>query len=231
MTKLLSCFLLALAFVLPTAASGSVLGTDLLVTPLAPGAARSNLSLATSSPLDPDKPVWVAYKLLAISASDKPTGSIVLDASFEGVPTSITDSIVSFDADKLKHASSAGTIDEQLRAQIGQRTPQQLTEILGPELYAAYQALNEKKGAILEGTIVRRYSPTGKSDAVLLASVDKDSTSDLQPVAIVMTVGQGEVPPEFEAAGASSTSSSWFGMVVVAGVLLALFGWLWKRNQ
>ena len=52
--------LLALAAAVALAAgpaSGAVVAKDVLLTPLAPMAARSNLQLASTVPLDPQKPV------------------------------------------------------------------------------------------------------------------------------------------------------------------------------
>lgn len=186
-----------LCCVLAASAQAGVVAEDQLFTPLAPSSPRNNVRLSAES-LDPAKPIWVAYKLIAVSASDNPTGKIVLDAAPEGVPVDIKDLKVVFLAENLKQSESAGTIGKQLEAQVGQRSPQELTEILGPELYAAFLALNEKRGTILQGTKVKTYGPTGTSDATLLASID--AAEGMQPMLIKVTMGQGDMPPELAAA-------------------------------
>lgn len=88
---------------------------------------------------------------------DKPTGTIVLDAALDGIPTSLADSMVVSSAETLKRSSSGGTIGKELEAQIGVQTPEHLQEAFGPELYAAYKALDEKRGSILSGRIVKVF--------------------------------------------------------------------------
>jgi MYXO-CTERM domain-containing protein len=209
------------------ALQAAVLVTQQWIMPMAPVTPKGGLQIAVTGTVDPAKPVWVVYQLLAVSAADKPSGSIVLDASLEGVATPITETRVVFAADKLDRSKSAGTIGEKLAAQVGQRTPQELTEALGPELYEAYKALNEKRGAILQGTVVKTLPAPGKRDLRLLASIER--ASGMQPAQIVVTMGQGEMPSGLTA---STSSSSGRAERIVAGVLgLAIAAFFWFRRR
>ncbi|MEO8751194.1 MAG: hypothetical protein ABI624_00790 [Casimicrobiaceae bacterium] len=190
--------------------------------PLSPSAESNRLQLTSTVPLDPNKPVWVSYELFAASASEKPTGSIVLDASLEGVPTPVADSIVVFSAEELTRTASAGTIGATLEAQIGKRTPEELAEAFGPELYAAFKALNEKTGSMLSGTMVKVYRSPGTTEARLLVSVEK--ATGMQPVLINITMGQGDLPAKREA----PTSGSKFKMEAVIGsAVLFVISLIW----
>lgn len=227
MRKHLTAALLALTLACnPMAVHAAVLVTQQWIMPMAPVTPKGGLQVAVTGSVDPAKPVWVVYQLLAVSAADKPSGSIVLDASLEGVATPITETRVVFAADKLERSKSAGTIGEKLAAQVGQRTPQELTEALGPELYEAYKALNEKRGAILQGTVVKTMPAPGKRDLRLLASIER--ASGMQPAQIVVTLGQGEMPAGLSA----SASSSGKAERIVAGVLgLAIAAYFWFRRR
>lgn len=231
MPKPLSAALMGIAIAIAcactaTAAHATVLVTQQWIMPLAPVTPKGGLQVAVTGSVDPAKPVWVVFQLLAVSAADKPSGSIVLDASLEGVATPITDTRVVFAADKLQQSKSAGTIGEKLAAQVGQRSPQELTEALGAELYEAYKALNEKRGAILQGTVVKTLPAPGKRDLRLLASIER--ASGMQPAQIVVTMGQGEMP-----SGLAASASSWGRAErIVAGVLgLAVAAFFWFRRR
>ena len=229
MTPNIASFAFVIATVIATGpACATVVGTDRMAMPLSPSAESNRLQLMSTVPLDPNKPVWVSYELFAASASEKPTGSIVLDAALEGVPTSLADSIVVFSAEKLTRTASAGTIGATLEAQIGKRTPEELTAAFGPELYAAFKALNEKTGSMLSGTMVKVYRSPGKTEARLLVSVEK--ATGMQPVLINITMGQGDLPAEREA----PASGSKFKMEAVIGsavlFVIALFWMLMRRK-
>lgn len=210
---------------LAASAQAGVVAEDQLITPLAPSTFRNHIKLSAES-LDPAKPIWVAYQLIAVSASDNPTGKIVLEASPEGVPVDIKDLKVVFLADKLKQSESAGTIGTLLEAQVGKRSPQELTEVLGPELYAAFQALNEKRGAILQGTKVKTYGPTGTSDATMLVSIEV--AEGMQPMLIKVTMGQGDMPPEVAAAAETRLPLSTL-LLGALGIGIALAWFRWRR--
>jgi hypothetical protein len=227
MRKHLPAVLLAIALACThPALQAAVLVTQQWIMPMAPVTPKGGLQIAVTGTVDPAKPVWVVYQLLAVSAADKPSGSIVLDASLEGVATPISETRVVFAADKLDRSKSAGTIGEKLAAQVGQRTPQELTEALGPELYEAYKALNEKRGAILQGSVVKTLPAPGKRDLRLLASIER--ASGMQPAQIVVTMGQGEIPSSLTA----SASSSGRAERIVAGVLgLAIAAFFWFRRR
>jgi hypothetical protein len=217
----------ALAFT-HTLASAAVLATQQWIMPMAPVTPKGGLQLSATGAVDPAKSVWVVYQLLAVSASDKPSGSIVLDASLEGVSTPITESRVVFAADKLDRSKSAGTIGEKLAAQIGQRSPQELTEALGADLYEAYKALNEKRGSILQGTVVKTLPAPGKRDVRLLASIER--ASGMQPAQIVVTMGQGEMPAGLAASASSSSGRAERIVAGVLGLVIAAFFWFRRRR-
>ncbi len=205
------------SLLLSHAVQGAVVAETQLLTPLAPAVANPHARLSSAAPLDPAKPVWVAYTLMAVSASDDPDGVIVIDAALEGVPVDLRDMKVIFRADDLQRHQSAGTIGQQLEAQIGTRSPQELEETFGKELYAAYKALNEKRGSILQGTIVKTYAAPGQPEATLLATVER--AEGMQPMMVAFAMGQGDLPPELKAA-----QQSW---ILLAGKLFGvlLVGW------
>ena len=120
-------------------ALAGVLTTQTLPTPLAPDM-QSRMSITMPPNVDPNAPIWVSYRTMALSAEASPTGEIVLDGSFEGVPTPINASIVTFTPDAMTISSSAGTIKQQFEAMHGQRSPQEMQTLLGAELHAAYEA-------------------------------------------------------------------------------------------
>ncbi len=229
MNRTSASFAVALALSLAVGpASGVVVATDKMMMPLSPSAESNRLQLMSTAPLDPRRPVWVSYELFAISASDKPVGDIVLDAALEGVPTPIGDSIIVFSAEKLTRTASAGTIGTRLEAQAGKRTPEEMTEAFGPELYATFKALNERTGSMLSGTVVKVYQPPGKTEARLLVSVER--AKGMQPVLVNVVMGQGEMPAQPQA----STSGSKFKMESIIGsvvlFVIALF-WLLRRKK
>lgn len=222
-------FAIAIAGVLSAAvASASILAADRLIAPLSPSAERSSLQLSSAVPVDPGKPVWVSYKLLAVSASEKPEGSNVLDAALEGVPVAVTEQKVVFSPEKMTRASSAATIAKRLEDQMGQRTPEQLSRAFGPDLYAAYKALNEQKGSILEGTVLKVYGPTGTSEARLLASFD--TATGMHPMLLTVAMGQGDVPAEYAGSPASAFPTE-KAIVAASALLVAAFFWLRRRKQ
>jgi hypothetical protein len=135
--------------------------------------------------------------------------------------------MVVFSAETLKRSSSAGTIAKELEAKIGVQTPEQLKEAFGPELYAAYKALDEKRGSILSGRIVKVYGAPRKTEARLLVSVER--ATGMQPRAVTIVMGQGDVPSEDGPAVSRARDKA-----VAAGIgafLLAGFFWLMKRRK
>nr|MBP6749379.1 hypothetical protein [Xanthomonadaceae bacterium] len=97
-----------------------VLAKAQLATPLAPEM-PSHLSVPMPANVDPAQPIWVSYRVLAMSAASSPTGEIVLDGSFEGVQTPLQQTIAHFSPDKMTVTTSAGTIAQQFAATYGQR--------------------------------------------------------------------------------------------------------------
>jgi hypothetical protein len=209
------------ALIASSQALAGVLATQQLPTPLAPDM-PSNLSIPVPPNVDPNAPIWVAYRTLALSADASPSGEIVLDGSFEGVATPINASIVIFNADAMSVSTSAGTIKQQFDAMFGQRSPEQMKTLLGAELHAAYAAVNAGTGRILDGTIVKTLPALGKNDGVLLVSVER--ASGIQPVGVFVTVGQGD-PPAASTGGNGNPESSpayWVGRLLG----ISLFVWL-----
>lgn len=198
-------------------ALAGVLATQQLPTPLAPDM-PSNLSIPVPPNVDPNAPIWVAYRVLALSADASPDGEIVLDGSFEGVATPINAAIVIFNADAMTVSTSAGTIKQQFDAMFGQRSPEQMKTLLGAELHAAYEAANAGSGRILDATIVKTLPALGKNDGVLLVSVER--ASGIQPVGVFVTVGQGDVPASITAASGIPEASSAYRMGRILGMLV-----------
>lgn len=233
----LSCFLVVVPWGIRTVASilfciltlpaqAVILAEDQLIMPLAPSSPGARISLPLTAPFDKTKPVWAAYQLIAVTAADTPSGKIVLEASPEGVPVDLKDLKIVFLADRLQQSRSAGTVGTLLEAQIGKRTPEELTDIMGPELYEAYVALNEKRGAILQGMKVRQYGPLGDQPPLLMVSVE--GAEGIQPLLVKITVGQGEMPPEIQAAADFSLSPSHLAWGALA-IFLVLCWSRWRR--
>lgn len=207
-------------------ASAEVLATGQLLTPLSPDA-TSNISIHVPQNFDRTKPVWAVYQLIAVSADSDPEGAVVIDSSFEGVPVPITDSIVIFKANNLNVDRSAGTLGQQLEALVGQRSPDELTEIFGVELYEAYIALNNKKGAYLAGNITKFYQHDGKTELVLLTSVER--ANGIQPVMVNVVVGQGDIPAQYQQSSSASLAKDKLVMAIIA-FLVGVFFWYIKRR-
>lgn len=181
---------------LPAPSAAAVLARDLWLMPLAPDAGGPHRQLRVDG-LDPGKPVWIAYRLVAVAPSLEPEGTIRLEGVLEGVPTNPAQMVVSLDADDLKQAPSAGTIGTLLEQQIGKRSPDQLRAMMGPDLYAAFEALNARRGSILDGATLRHHPAPGLDEATVLVSIEE--ATGIQPMLIELQVGQDEPPPGFRA--------------------------------
>lgn len=199
----------------------AVLATQQLPTPLAPDM-PSRLSIPMPSNLDPNAPVWVAYRMLALSADASPEGEIVVEGSFEGVPTPINATFANFSADDMTIATSAGTLQQQFESMHGKRSPEQMKALLGADLHAAYEAANAGTGRILDGTQIRTLPALGTNEGTLLVAVER--ASGIQPVGLFVTVGQGEVPASITASAGSLESSAAHRIGRILGMLL--FVWL-----
>lgn len=219
-------FIFALALTGFTAsgdALAGILARQQLATPMAPDMS-SHLSIPVSSGVDPGQPVWVSYRTLALSAEASPTGEIVLDGSFEGAATPISASTVAFSPDTMTVSTSSGTIRQQFEASYGPRSTQEMQTLLGADLYSAYEAANAGTGRILDGTIVKTLPALGKTDGVLLVSVER--AKGIQPVGVFVTVGQGDIPAELQPSAGGSGESSAFNFGYILG-LLAFLGLLY----
>lgn len=208
-------------------ARAQVLAQAQLSTPLAPEM-PSHLSIPMPANVDPSQPIWVSYRVMAMSAASSPTGEIALDGSFEGVQTPIHQSIAVFSPEKMVVTTSAGTIQQQFEANYGQRSPDELRTMLGAELYQAYEAVNAGTGRLLDGTIVKTLPALGKNEGTLLVSVER--ANGIRPVGVFVTVGQGEIPAEYkggsDSASSSPATSSAYGIGRILG-LLAFIGLLY----
>lgn len=230
MRELLAILSLAAASLLASGdASANVLARDQLGTPLAPDA-NSRLSIDTPGVL-PGQPVWVVYEVVAVSASSSPEGEIVLDGSFEGIATPLSDSTVVLQAEAMEASASAGTIGQQLEAIAGPRTSDELRALFGNELYDAYQALNAGSGRILTGRTVKTLPALGSDQGRLLVSVER--AGGIQPVLVSVTVGQGDIPAEYRAAPVSSSSAFRAGKLIGILLFFGLIAWFFlrRRNQ
>lgn len=190
-----ACLALA-AVVMPVLAWGAVLNQVDVPAPLSPQAAKGGIKLASGRLANPDQPLWVSYSLIAVSATEKPKGHLVLDAAPEGVAVPLTETKVLFSPQNMASVPRGSTFADRLQEQVGGRTPEQLQASLGTELAAAYQALLAHQGALYAKTVVRVYPAPHKDEVLLLASLDP--ATDLQPVLISVAMGQGDVPPEYQ---------------------------------
>jgi hypothetical protein len=216
----------ALLVVASFAAQANVLARENWLLPLAPVSTGPHFQFPVKG-LDPKQSVWVAYRLTAISADAAPEGELQLDAALENVRTDITDLYVTFNAEDLEHSSSSGTIGERLTRQIGKRTPAEMKAVFGPDLHAAYEALNQRRGSILTGTLIKHYEAPGQVESQLLVSIDR--STGMQPVLIEMVLGQGELPEEFRSKGISPALRS--GLAVGALALLIAGVQLWRHRN
>lgn len=230
MRNIIAVFTFALTGILASGnAFAGILARQQLATPLAPDA-RSNLSIPMPAGVDPSQPIWVSYRTLALSADATPSGEIVLDGSFEGVATPLNASIATFTPDKMTVSTSSGTIQQQFEAQYGKRSPQELQTLMGAELYAAYEATNAGKGRILDGTIVKTLPALGKTEGILLVSVER--ASGLQPVGVFVTVGQGEIPAEMKPVESGGSSFAYtLGRIFGFALLLGLLYWFFVARH
>ncbi len=135
------------------------------------------MSVPVTVAYDPKKPVWVVYQLVGVSAESDPEGVVVVDASFEMVPVPITDSVLIFKASDMKVEKSAGALDEQVKAMIGDRSPEEMRELFGEEMYAAYLALSKKEGSYVIGNITKTYDVGEPEGLNLLTSVARARSS------------------------------------------------------
>lgn len=204
-------------------AQAAILAKGVLTAPFAPNA-PGRLSLTVSENLDPTQPIWVSYRMLAMSASSSPSGEVALEGSFEGVPTPIQQMMVEFTPDEMTVGTSGGTIEAQFEANYGKRSPGEMQSLLGAELFQAYQAVNAGNGRTLDGTIVKRLPPLGETAGTLLVSAER--ASGIQPVGVIITVGQGEIPAELAGGGEASSMPYRIGRVLGIAAFIGLMYWL-----
>lgn len=197
------------------------LASGTIIAPLAPGQ-KSSLSFFMPPGFAADKEVWLVYDMVALAPGDDDSGQVDLQQSFEGVMTPLTSFYGYFYACDMDSKKSAGTIAQRLEELAGHREPEELRRLMGAELYAAYESVNAGKGRVLVGRVVQHLSAPKKTDVPLAISVQR--AKGMQPLAMRVTVGQGELPQEFR----QKTQDSWeYKVGYAAG--LAFFGWLVLR--
>jgi hypothetical protein len=212
---------LALLASLTASAHAGTLATGQLLVPLAPDS-ESRLRIALPPALAADQPVWVVYDMVALAPDARGEGEISLEGSLEGAITPALDMLVTFHADDMTSNVSAGTVPERLEQIAGRREPAELRAIMGPEMYAAYEALNAGAGRILTDRIVRHLPAPGRNEGLLLVSVER--AQGIQPLALQVTAGQGELPASLRPA----TGGTWaFTLGRIAGGLLFLWLLYW----
>lgn len=225
--KSISRFIVALVIQLFCAISANaiVLANEQLLTPLTPGSNKF-LTIDLLS-VDPQKPVWVVYQLVAVSAVAHPEGEVALDSSFEMVPLPMGDSVVVFKTRKLEVTKATKGLNDALMAKVGNRKPEELKEIFGPEMYAAYDAIGKNEGSYLTGSIIKEYQTEGNPSLRLLTSVTR--ANGIQPVLIKVIAGQGEIPAEYESFGSKPLSKE---KLIAALISFAIAGvWLLRRRK
>lgn len=216
---------LTLFCLLPIAAHAGELARRVMLAPLSPSG-KDRLTLPMPPTVDTTRPVWVVYRMYAVSASESPSGDIVMDGSFDGVPTPADQSFAVFSADRMRKAPSGGTIGQQFEAAHGKHTDAELVALWGQGIFDAYTALNRKSGAVFEGTIQKTLPPIGDASLPLLVSVRRDS--DLHPLAVEVVVGQGDIPTELQPPLASRPVFQ-LGRMLAPLLLVAAGFWLFRR--
>lgn len=206
------------------ALQAGILATGQLVAPLAPGQ-LSRVGLPVGAGLDPSLPVWVSYQLIALSEGPDPAGEVVIEGTFEGVATPISQMVVHFDAHRMTTSESAGTVATQLERIAGRRDPEEWRTLMGDALHATYEAVNAGRGRILNGQLVRHLPAPAGAEGLLLVSVER--ASGVQPLGLRVVAGQGEMPPELAEQGAASGSFAYTAGRLAGGLLfLGLLYWL-----
>lgn len=216
--------LIVFQYLLAVTANAVVLANEQLMTPLIP---HSKRGLSIPLNVDPSKPVWVVYQLVGVSAVSRPEGEVVLDSSFEMVALPMGDSVVVFRMKDLDVVKATKGLSDQLSEKIGQRKPEELRKMFGDDMYAAYEAIKKNEGSYVTGNIIKEYETDGKRQLVLLATVDR--AKGIQPVAVNVIVGQGEIPAEYEKFGKKSIPAE---KIIVAVISFAIAGfWLLRRRK
>lgn len=203
-----STLALVAALALAPHAHAGVLATELLPMPLAPEM-KSSTQLYLPDSYDPKQPTWVSYQLMAVSPTADPEGQVVVTGMFEREPTSPTAGTVLFEPRDLRVTESAGTIQQQFEQNFGKRSESELRATWGDAMYDAYVAVNAGTGRLLDGTAVRELPPLSQGDPILLVSVE--NAKGIQPAGLLVTVGQGEIPPEHQP-NVESTGAFQFGL-------------------
>lgn len=214
---------IALPVLFSAVAKAGVLVTDQLVTPLMPHM-KKYVSIPVPPTFDSNKPVWVVYQLVGVSAASHPEGEIVLDSSFEMVPTPMADTVAIFKARDLKVNKSSGALGNQLSVIAGERKPEELREMFGEEMYAAYEALNKQEGVYVSGNVTKTYDVKGSKGLLLSAGVTR--AKGIQPVVINVVIGQGDIPEQYQ--GNSSLVIEKL-IAAIISILIAVV-WLIKRR-
>ena len=174
-----------------------------LIAPLVTGP-NSRLSFIMPPGFAADEQVWLVYELVALSPGDEDSGEVGLEQAFEGVNTPLKALYVTLGADDMESR------------------PEKVRGLISAEMYAAFESVNAGGGRVLGGRVVSYLSAPGRSDVPLLVSVER--AQGMQPVALRVTVGQGQLPLEFQQ---KPTDTVAYKVGYVLG--LALFGWLLLR--
>lgn len=193
--------LASLCFV--SGARAETLASKMLPMPLAPGMPHST-SIPLPASFSPEKPTWVAYQVFAVSASDQPSGEIMVSGMFEGEPTPPRASNALFVAGDLMVSISGGTVDEQFESSFGTLDEDELRGFWGDEMYEAYVAVNAGSGRILQGIIHRELPPLQHGEPTLLVSVER--AQGIQPTGLMVSVGQGAIPAHLQVNVESTTA-------------------------
>lgn len=218
------CLLALIPLVHSAAAAELASGT--LRLPLAPSTPQKALHVSATG-LDPAKPVWVKFELTGISASDQPTGDLVLDAMPLEQRVDLGKSMVRFEAAKLTLKRPDAAVQQQLEAAAGGSSPQEQEARLGAAMAQALEAVRSGRGSLVLGTQIRQYDAPGKPELTFSTSVER--TQDIQPVAIQVTLGQGEPPVSAaERERSYKKDKVWAG---VFGLLFVLGFWWWRRQR
>lgn len=221
--------LLLSSLALPVMAASKILAQERFIAPLSPENPTGSLKMAASAKADSTLPLWVSYKVLAISPKDKPNGRIVIDSVPELAKVPMGDSIVVLKSDDMDEVPRSGKFAEKFDKQAGGKSPEEIEAVFGKNLTQSILALRENKGSMFEKNIIKTYPVPEGGDVILLASIDK--AEDLYPALVEITMGQGDVPDEYKSNFSGGGSKSMKSEKFIAALISFLIAGIYLYRQ
>lgn len=229
--RLLCCLLFA-ATPLPLAAQtlmeGSVLDPELLQADA--GSARMPSFRASGN-----GKVWIAYTLVAVEMLDAAEDSplLAVEAMPEGVAVPMAQSRLVFRAEEMDALPVSDELQQRVSEQMGDRSDDELREALGDDMFEAYLAVMDGRATPRMATRIREYQFPTDQDLELLVSFPR--IVGLQPLALQVEAGQGEVPPRLRGMAEGGTPEQRRAMdklvasAMTLGLIVAFV--MWRRRR